>query len=147
MASSNTVANVTLTKCQKKRHVGIFLIQQKCHLTFNNLLVWSQIQSTVFKFQYRLWLLHRSQFFRSQFSRFYTNSNKSFFTKITFLFYWFIKLSHWQNYLKNNIVLLKWVNFYHIYKKIWPGSQCDTLSCLMSYIICLLCKDMLWTSL
>ena len=65
-----------------------------------------------------------------------------FFTKITFLFYWFIKLSHWQNYLKKNIVLLKWVHFYHIYKKIWPGSQCGTLSCLMSYIICLLCNDM-----
>ena len=64
-----------------------------------------------------------------------------FFTKITFLFHWFIKLSHWQNYLKNNIVLLKCVDFYHIYKKIWPGSQCGTLSCLMSYIICLLCNQ------
>ena len=131
VASSNTVAKVTITKCQQKRW----------HLALNNLLVWSQIQSSVFQllYFYGCFIVH------SSFSRFYSNSDKSFFfTKITFLCYWFIKISHWQNYLKTSIVLLKWVHFDNIliiFTNHYGREVNVTLYRVWChYIICILCN-------
>ena len=108
-----------MTRCRKKWVMGKWKLQ----VSWNHLL-WLFLILILF--------MVASSF--CYFSRFYTNSNKSFilfFTKITFLFCWFIKLFHWHNYLKNNIVLLKWVNFDNIFIIF----TCGTFSCLMPYII------------